>query len=131
MSDQLTDSLKSQRNDQGQVRIWDVHLKKFVYVWPPDAREMIERNTGSLSKPEDAPPAAPAVPVVPVPPSTPTSGTGAPSVDVTQLTADQLLTMEGTVLLELAVREGVKNVSKLSREQLIEAIAKKHGIELD
>lgn len=127
-TEHLTESLKQQRNDQGQVRIWDVHQKKYVYVWAPDAREMIAGGSAQLSKPDDEP--------VPAPSSGSTSSTttnqgGSTVMDPVQLSAEQLLTMEGDLLHELAVKQGIKNLSKLSREQIVEAIANKLGIELD
>lgn len=128
-ADPTTKAMQTAKNDNGQVRIWDPFEKRWKYVWAPDAREMIAKGTGFLKKPDDDP--APVAAASATTSATTSQGSTTSGADVSQLTAEQLRAMDGNVLHELAVREDIKNVSKLSREQLVAAIAKKHGIQLD
>lgn len=116
--DATTKALQDRRNDSGQVRVWDVPQSKYVYVWAPDAREMIAKGTALMDEPKAAAAAAA--------PAAPSGGVGG----VDQLDAEKLRAMDGPQLHELAVAQGIKNLQKMSREEILAAIAKKHGIAL-
>lgn len=98
-------ALRQTAKEQGRVAIFDLPAKKWRIVYGPDAREMIRAGTGSLEGPEDA------------------------GVDV-PATPDPLLhlkVMEPTDLAKLAGDLGVRNAAKLSRDELVKAIAAKQA----
>lgn len=98
-------ALRQTAKEQGRVAIFDIPAKKWRIVYGPDAREMIRAGTGSLDGPDDA------------------------EADV-PVTADPLLhlrVMEPTDLAKLAGELGVRNAGKLSRDELVKAIAAKQA----
>lgn len=100
------DALRKQAAAEGRTAIFDIPANQWRIVYGPDAREMIRAKTGSLTGPEQD--------------VTITKGETAPTDDPDE--HDDLSVMEPAGLAKTAAELGVKNISKMSRDDLVAAI---------
>ncbi len=98
----------------GRVEVWDVHAKRMVRVHAVDAREMLEVGSAQMEPPD------------------PVAQEQKESRSDAEKKRDELLAelgkLDAPALQQAAADAGVKGASKLSRDELIAALAKAKGV---